>query len=356
MRLGWALILVACRIGAGPPAPTDKGAVFDALRRGVILEPPFDEGTDDRWLAEQLVRWGPEPLWPADVLQQRLQRAREHGWAPETAPIVATLTTSGGGRPIEAELFLGSGGARLMILGGVHGSEASGIEVVQILRGSLRQDPPQDTVLLLPVLFPDQAEERIREDPGRPTNRNFPAPGRGAGSGLDAQARPILRENRALIERIARFQPERIASVHATWRREAAGVFSDPHTTGAGATDAATAQAQARSDADEALALAMAEAIAAGGHHSAVLGNALEHDPHAGWSGTVEGGVSLGRWAPRAVHTDGIERPAVGVITVEVAGYHRSDDPEAGPDRRAELEAYADAIEAVFLGAGGHPR
>ena len=86
-----------------------KGEVFNILRaNGPIASDPDLEQcltrifgsnadpateTDDRWLADQIVRFGPEPLWPAAAIQERERRAHDpaHPWAPEAGNIEATI-------------------------------------------------------------------------------------------------------------------------------------------------------------------------------------------------------------------------------------------------------------------------
>src|SRR3954451_24502789 len=65
-------------------AAPDKGAVFALLRKqgGPVTDADtisaaqalYPQGTDDRWLMEQLVKYGPEPLWPAAALSERNRR------------------------------------------------------------------------------------------------------------------------------------------------------------------------------------------------------------------------------------------------------------------------------------------
>jgi predicted deacylase len=343
----------------------NKGEIFAALRQ---REPPFADRSlqgrlrrwfrhepDDLWLAETLLVHGPEPLWTAELLQERRERASQGGWAPERGPIRGVLGRTDEGRPVEAWFVEGRTSERALVLGGVHGSEASGIEVVELLVEELREgEPPGYTVVLIPALFPDHAAQRLREDRATPTNRNFPPPGTSfARSGeLDALGRPILPENRMFLEVIERFEPTRLASVHATVRPGAAGVFSDVHTTGPSAEPQEIELATRRSAEDEALALSMARAMAEAGHLGSVPGNHLDTEPIAEWSGGVDGGISLGGWGPRAVSEGGPgDRPSLTVITVEMAEQHRSDDlqAEAQLAREAELRAMADVLRHVFL-------
>lgn len=253
-----------------------------------------------------------------------------------------TLGRTAKGREVVARIYPGRAPVhRVVILAGVHGSEQGGIEVVERIEARLSTGRPRPTVVVIPVLFPDHAARRLREPPKRPTNRNFPPPGTTWPSEArklrDALDRPAHPENVWLVRLIDGLQPERIVSVHGTIRREAAGVFSDPHV-----WPADLPRATARSDADAALAITVAKTIAET-DPGLVMGNHLDTMPTAGWSGGVNDGVSLGRWAPHPVPD---VRASVGVLTVEVPGNDRSDDltEDKQRARRRQLDAFADAI------------
>lgn len=372
-------------------ATADKAQVFDALRAAspatdpdldALLPRLFAAGTDDLWLARTLARQGPEPLWPAAAFNERRRRQRDHGWAEERGAIRGTLATTAGGRPVEAFFFPGTSDERALVVAGVHGSEQGGIEVaemlIQTLRNAVRR--PHYSVIVVPTLFPDNATTRTRER-ATPTNRNFPAPGQsldsatpfGTTTPMDTGSppRPILAENIALMRLIERFRPSRVASVHGTWDRGAAGIFSDAHTVSAQARARAIAAhlgdpvgmvaalvalktaAAGRTDDDEALALSMARAMDAAGFDRSVRGNQLGSTPTAGWSGSVPGGTSFGGWGPQDI-TEGraTDRPSMTVLTVEVATNTRSTDFSGAAEarRRAELASYRDVIQDIFLG------
>jgi hypothetical protein len=174
-----------------------------------------------------------------------------------------------------------------------------------------------------------------------------------------------------LMRLIERFKPSRIASVHGSWDRASAGIFSDPHTVSAGARAAATAAhpgdkaaataatsalqsaADTRTRDDQKLALAMAGSIDASGFGRAVQGNKLHGTPTTGWGGGTPGGTSLGGWGPQDI-TEGraTDRRSMTVITVEVATNTPSTDLKgpAEASRRAELASYRDVIQNIFLG------
>lgn len=361
----------------------DKGRVFDALRaQGAPVADPdlqavlariFPAGSDDLWLAQTLARHGPEPLWPTAALDERRTRQRDHGWAEERGGIRASLLTTAGGRSVDAFFFPGTSDERALVIAGVHGSEQGGIEVAQMLIQTLQNAllRPYYTVIVVPVLFPDNAATRTRER-ATPTNRNFPSPGQGLDAATPAggtqpmdtgtPARAVLPENVALMRLVERFRPSRIASVHGSTTRGAAGIFSDAHTVSAGALARAAdpaaaaalqAAASARTAGDRALALAMAHDMARRGFGRGVQGNHLGGTPTTGWSGEIPGGTSLGGWGPQDI-TEGrtTDRPSMSVITVEVATNTRSTDlgGAAATARRAELASYRDVVQDIFLG------
>ncbi len=212
-----------------------KGEVFNILRaNGPIASDPDLEQcltrifgsnadpaaeTDDRWLADQIVRFGPEPLWPAAAIQERERRAHNtaHPWAAEAGNIEATIGVGAHRTPIHAFYFPGTGSRRAMIIGGVHGSEQAGVEVVNRLLDQMRAPgapQPVFSVIIVPSLFPENVAAGRRKTPGQPDpNREMPAVGATPGT-TDSQGRAIEPENLVLLDLIERFQPERIASAH----------------------------------------------------------------------------------------------------------------------------------------------
>jgi hypothetical protein len=377
----------------------DRERIFDLLRaHGPVREPAVDQrlgacfaaDPDDLWLAQVLLQHGSEPSWPDSLITERHRRAIEHGWAagPGTvgAALVAATEVSQPARrvpaplPVRAFFFPGATDERALVIGGVHGSEQGGIEVVEMLLAALRTAPqPYATLIVVPALFPGYAARREREG-ATPTNRNFPLPGTSLASATDSTgvardelARPILSENLALLRLIERFRPARICTVHGTQARATAGVFSDLHTVSTqarqrardahpgdpAAADAAeralVAEAARRTAADQHLALHMARAVGDAGHADAVRGNHLDRTPTCTWPGDVGGGTSLGAWGPQDISEGGAaDRASISILTVEVPGNVRSLDLQgsAREARRQELLAFCDVIREVFLGPG----
>ena len=376
-------------VGAIWLSTADKGRVFDVLRAqspvsdadlDALLLRVFSTGSDDLWLAQTIVRNGPEPLWPVNDFEERRRRQRDHGWAEERGGIRGSIATTAGSRSVDAFFFPGTSDERALVVAGVHGSEQGGIEVAEMLIQTLHNAllRPYYSVIVVPTLFPDNAASRAREG-STPTNRNFPDPGRslatatpsGSTTPMDTAGRAILPENFALMRLIERFRPSRVASVHGSFDRGAAGVFSDAHTVSGSARARAVAAhpgdpaaaavavaaletaAGARTRSDQAMALSMARTMDASGFGRAVLGNRLHGTPTSGWSGSVPGGTSFGAWGPQDI-TEGraTDRPSMTVLTIEVATNIRSTDLAgvSAANRRAELASYRDVIQNIFLG------
>jgi hypothetical protein len=199
----------------------------------------------DTELARLLAR-RPDDLWVAQQIRQGQLIENSGLYGPQTMPR----------NRIRVHYFSGTTNRRALVIAGVHGSEVQGIEVAQHLINDLQTgltaSPPRRptfSVIVVPTLFPDNAARRRRERRGgSPTNRNFPfptqtlpttprdrrgrplaAPAKPAGMPrARATARPILTENILLLGLMERFRPERIISIHGTWRGGSAGAFYDP--------------------------------------------------------------------------------------------------------------------------------
>ena len=387
-------------------ANQEKGRVFDVLRANsptqdadlrAYIQSIFVGQPDDLWLANIILDHGPEPLWPGALLSERHQRSVQGGWAPEPGNISGTLGTTAQGRSVNALFFPGVTDMHAMVIGGVHGSELSGVEVIDRLLTILQTGPrPHYSVIIVPRLFPDNIATRetgvaagtIAHDSntGRYTcdskgknceadpNRQFPDFGHAydPATQQDSRGRPIESENRMLLELIDRFRPARIVSVHAIHTPSLAGIFADPRTDSSGLA--------LGYDSDRALALAMAERAAAGG--AGVQGNRLDASGHTQSSSSTQyrrdppiagigqqqtrstgsgdlpnnrgRGVSLGGWGSTAIcdpANAAHNREAMRIITVEVSTTRRSGDMAAAQQasRRTEIEAHADAIREIFL-------
>ena len=274
----------------------------------------------------------------------------------------------------------------------------------------------------------DNAAAKERESGSTPTNRNFPessedlaaAQAAGKGTAVDAskkggkRTREILPENILLLQLLERFKPERIISIHGTWRAGAGGVFFDPRSL----TDAEVAKAQNWANAGspfESLALsddpkmrALADrrfrlALFAAGQNAVAKDEDLsrraalaidsgtsaiadrdqrsfgnrEDDPakvpsaevdarkaHPSVAGNVgkSGNVDRFSWSggvPNGVSLGEYAAPrGMSVFTVEPPINANTDDYASGKtadkvteaDRKTELQSYADAVRTVLLG------
>ncbi len=282
-------------------------------------------------------------------------------------------------------------GQRILIIGGVHGDERGGLEVVDIILGDLRAHrcTPLHAVWVIPTLFPDNVAARTdehgraslgrRESPAlrgrgfQDPNRNLPAPGtsleahQASAAGRPGGAQELLPENAGLLAAIEQIHPTRIVQVHSTdLRPRDAGFSRDQQRVPDaaanqrmhGAEDRGAERRQLRDDRqaaatrtteDEELCLAMARDQRDRGHAASVEGNQLEtRHPRAGWSAGSD--RTLGRWGSAAVADDHDRRDPISVITVETRGDEASFDPGAAPDRRHELESLALIIEQHILG------
>ena len=289
------------------------------------------------------------------------------------------------GRNIDAYFFPGTGDKRALVIGGMHGSELSSIEVAKELMRQLTQgDSIFYNVIIIPSLFPDNAETAKQnflqiggvENIGRYSypgaidpNRQMPTPGHAFDeeNSLDHAGRKIENENVLLLELINQYRPQRIINLHAIRNTGNAGVFADPRTDHKGiALGYAT---------DSSLAIAMATAIQQQGGY--IPGNHLDKKPTAlyykdpiavaegmfqkrNFTGSLipgkrGGGVSLGTWASTAVYDEKDpfqNRDAIRIITMEFPGSKRPVDHKKNLEAfyQQQVVIYAKGIKSVFLG------
>ena len=355
--------LLALREAAGNRA-------FGQLVRAAVARDP----------AADLKKVGVEDSWLADRLG------------------ASELGKTAGKRSIELRFFPGKTTRRALVIGGVHGTERQGVQVARLLEKDLAATPSDFSVLLVPVLFPDNAASGklgIREQKDKPTNRNFPDPGKdlAASGGKDATGREILPENQLLMQLMERFKPERIISLHGTQYPGKAGVFYDPRKltatrswsaaprlrrapgrrTARAAPRPGTARSTSRTSsplpsvADKDLSLRAAQLIDAAttgvkGREARNLGAGKQHPSVAGnvgpsgkldtghWGGEVPGGTSLGDYASkRGTSIFTVEPPVNRNIADYGKGGNNAGEKVNQADRTTELQAYADAVRTVLL-------
>jgi hypothetical protein len=288
-------------------------------------------------------------------------------------------------RPINVHYFPGRSSKRALVIGGVHGTELASIEIANRLIDSLAGgDTPYYSVLILPMLFPDNAalaQQQIAEigsvkNIGRYStsgvadpNRQMPLPGKpyDPQTNTDALGRAIEYENGILLQLIQTYQPHRIVNIHAIRDTAQGGVYADPRTDAYGlALDFSS---------DSSLAIRMAQHILAQG--GIAPGNRLDSQPTAvyykdppvaalgQWQPrschtaclphNPGHGVTLGSWASTAVQDAGntaLNRPAIRLLTMEFPGYKRPQDYTAlqQPYYEKQISLYMAAIQHIFLG------
>ena len=288
------------------------------------------------------------------------------------------------GRNIEAYFFPGTSDKRALIIGGVHGSELSSIEVAkQLLRLLTPGDSIFYNVIIIPTLFPDNAEAAKQtpfqiggmQNIGRYSfpgavdpNRQMPTPGQAFDKedALDHDGRKIENENALLLDLINQYRPQRIVNLHAIRDICNAGVFADPRTDERGIA--------LGFESDSSLSVAIAMDIQQNGGY--IPGNRLNKKPTALYykdpapapagflqkrnlsgsslPGKRGGGVSLGTWASTAVadkKDPAKNRDAIRIITMEFPGSKRPVDhkKELQAFYQQQVELYAAALKNIFL-------
>ncbi len=295
----------------------------------------------------------------------------------------AVLAYTNGMRPVAVYYFKGTGNQNALVIGGVHGSELSSVEVAAEVIRQLQNGPkPFYNVIVIPSLFPDNkavaesvpGEIGSLQNIGRYTsemtadpNRQMPALGHAftSDSPTDIAGRYIEMENQLLLQLIQLYKPERIASLHAIRNEELAGVYADPR------TDCNSLALGFEKDSSLAVQMAtyieenggIAPGNKAGGHKTALYycdpaiaarGEKQTRNMHGSRLPQNKGyGVSLGSWASTGVcgEKDNDSRSASVLLTIEFPGNKRSQD-YAGFKKATCLkyiEAYAASITRVFL-------
>jgi hypothetical protein len=290
---------------------------------------------------------------------------------------------------IEAWYFPGTSDKKALVIGGVHGTELSGIEVantlIEKLAGGIQS---YYHVIIIPCLFADNASI-ARNNPveigsvaniGRYSfstsadpNRQMPSPGKpfDEGETIDHLGRQIEIENRLLLRLITAFKPERIASVHGIRDLKYAGIYADPRTDDKGYA--------LGFESDSSLAIEMAHWVYE--NNGFVPGNMLHIKPTALYykdpSAVIKGafqprnfsgsslpdnrgsGISLGTWGSTAISEAKdplMNRDAMRIITIEFPGYKRPGDYKNSKHQmwiREQVQLYAFSIANIFL--GGQP-
>lgn len=287
------------------------------------------------------------------------------------------------GRMIQAWYFPGISEHRALVIGGVHGSELSSIEVANELISQLLQGNQQPfyTVVVIPSLFPDNAAEaanypdeagsvknigRYSNPEAVDPNRQMPSPGKAFDEAqpIDHLDRIIEKENQLLLQLIQAFQPQRIANLHAIRNTGYGGIYADPRTDHLGL---ALGYAS-----DSSLAVDMAKYVQRNGGN--VGGNQLNKKPTAlyykdptpvapghfqrrNMSGSSlkahrGSGVSMGTWGTTAIAGQAQNRAAMRVLTIEFPGAKRPEDYPTAAQRsffKEQVGVFAKSILNIFL-------
>ena len=300
----------------------------------------------------------------------------------EKKPVKKVLGFSKKNKPVEAYYFPGTSSKKALVIGGVHGSELSSVEVAKDLISQLTKgEKPYYSVIIIPSLFPDNAaaaeaskQDRVAHNVGRYSyteaiDPNRQLPGLGTPFYLDdakdAYGREVEPENQLLLQLIQAYAPERIVNVHAIKDYGRAGIYADPRTDCEG-------RALGYSS-DSTLAVLMAKYIDDKGGN--VAGNKIKTaptalyylDPKPAALGDIQprnltganlkgkiSGVSLGSWASTAVcdEKNNYSRPAMRILTMEFPGYKKPSEYKFPDDKkwcRGLVNLYASSIYNYFL-------
>lgn len=258
-------------------------------------------------------------------------------------------------RAVGVHYFPGVTGEKVLIIGGMHGSELSSVELAKTIIQHLEKGVyPYYDVLIIPELFPDNvafAQSVVKTkntvNAGRYTtrsgvdpNRQMPTPGKpfNETNPIDANGRLIEMENQYLLQLIQEHKPSHIINLHAIRDVSKAGIYADPRTDCKGFA--------LGFEPDSVIAVSIAMDIYKKG--GCVTGNNLSSNPTALYykdpliapAGTLQkrnlhgsllpgnrgNGVSLGTWASTSVcENDMVTRNASSLITIEFPGYNSSN-------------------------------
>jgi len=297
----------------------------------------------------------------------------------------ASLGYSRQGRSLNAHYFPGTSNKRALIIGGVHGSELSAIEVAKAVIQMLTDGPaPYYSVVVIPCLFPDNEftakndsetigsvlnNGRYSNEETADPNRQMPALGKAFNTRMpvDYLGRYIEEENQVLLQLINDFRPERIVNLHAIRDVKLGGIYADPRTDSEGYA--------LGFQSDSSLAITMARFISNNG--GTAPGNQLDCTPTAlyytdpvpapagSWQKrNIHGsklpfnrgqGVSLGSWASTAVcdsRHPSMNRGAIRLITLEFPGCKRPidyTDVRKKNYTKKLVSLYASSVRMIFL-------
>ncbi len=158
--------------------------------------------------------------------------ARQTPARPALPPRRVEVGRSVAGRPIELTLF-GTDGERVLICGGIHGSEPTSADLAEMLVRHVRAHPELAAgrlVAILPRANPDGLVAGTRHNArGVDLNRNLPAENwRRHPAGRHGRRAGSEPETQALLTAIRLVRPERILSIHSIARGRHCNNFDGP--------------------------------------------------------------------------------------------------------------------------------
>lgn len=288
-------------------------------------------------------------------------------------------------RTIEAWFFPGTSDKNALVIGGVHGTELSSIEVANaLIQKLLIGRTNYYNVIIIPCLFADNAATakdnggsigstanigRYSFSTAADPNRQMPSPGQPFNevTAKDHLGRVIEKENQLLLRLISLFKPDRIANIHAIREADHAGIYADPRTDSKGYA--------LGFESDSSLAIEMASFVSNNGAY--IPGNQINKKPTALYykdpTPAIKGdfqkrnfngsqlssdrgsGITLGTWASTAI-SDAKDpmrnRNAMRILTIEFPGYKRPSDYSDIKQQdyfKKQVQLYASSIESIFL-------
>jgi hypothetical protein len=377
---------------------------------------------NERWLADVLLVYGEEKNWPFYVAKDALAKKdiehllkkddlKQHEAHLKDAIVEDTLGFSNPFSkddktqyPLKSYYVEGTSSERALIIGGMHGSELSGVEVAEKLVEKIKASTtkPYYTVIIIPQLFPAnvalaKAKKQPKTNWGRYTpkqdpttldynkyakdegdtrhkdpNRQYFKAGQApdlSPNAVDATGEAIEKETAILAKLIAFYKPSRIANIHSIHTPNDAGIYVDPP------TDAEQNPITDKKDGptlDDARALDKRMWEFAKSKGATVTGNTRARgaekpeqyplDPEFAAPGkkqkrssgqAPDKGTSTGVYYSTGVNdttASQFNRAPLIWVTVEVAGGKTSDGDK---DRAKELEAHTLTLQEIFLGPDG---
>jgi hypothetical protein len=306
-------------------APLDVGEIMADIQRGISTHPDLFS-----WLHVMGERSGDIAHAAACPGNSCPARRPARPSAPDPAPVPLDHRL-----PIIAHFFpsyIRHTDRRALIVGGFHGDEKPGYEMVDALVQELQQNPRVlgFHTLIIPRLnrgaikdhlagvnwYDHRCNRQVVD-----LNRNLPVPGAGHASGRCANTAtaPVQPETQGLVDVIRDFQPHRILSAHAISTRSSAGIFADPNTHPTAAQLACSLAGRLLDPRDRPA--------------NRLRGDRCNAVYPLDRPGELPADATFGRYAP----TGSIPGQTIPVITVEAPGYQSLGTGQGARTRQAYL-------------------